>query len=398
MRLSDRAKQISPSPTLTIDAKAKAMKSSGLDVIGFGAGEPDFDTPDYIKEAAIAAIHSGMTKYTPVAGTVELKAAICRSFKTELGLDFEPNHIVVAVGAKHALYNAMQVLLHPGDQVVLPSPYWVTYPEQIKLAGAEPVIVGTREENEFKLTAEELSAVVNSRTRLLILNSPSNPTGSVYTKKELEALGEVILKHEDLAVISDEIYDKLIYDGVQHVSIATLSNALKERTIIINGVSKTYAMTGWRIGYSASEANVAEAMADLQSHSTSNPTSIAQAAGVAALNGSMESVENMAAEYARRRDFAWSYLLSIPGVTCTKPAGAFYLFPNVSKCFGKSYNGKVINNATELAALLLDEANVAVVPGIAFGNDNYLRLSYAMSMEVLEKGMERIKLFIEKLV
>ncbi|MCL2766621.1 MAG: pyridoxal phosphate-dependent aminotransferase [Peptococcaceae bacterium] len=397
MRLSDRAKQISPSPTLTIDAKAKAMKSSGLDVIGFGAGEPDFDTPDHIKEAAIAAIHSGMTKYTPVAGTVELKAAICQRIKTDLGLDYQPNQIVVAAGAKYSLYNAMQVLLQPGDQVVLPAPYWVSYLEQIKLAGAEPVIAETREENDFKLTAAELEAVITDKTRMLVLNSPSNPTGIVYNEKELAALGEVVLNHQDLAILSDEIYDKLIYDGVPHVSIATLSPALKERTIIINGVSKTYSMTGWRIGYSASEAYIAEAMADMQSHSTSNPTSIAQAASLEALSGDQDSVQGMVDEYVKRREFAWSYLVNIPGITCRRPAGAFYLFPNVSSCFGKSYNGKTVNSATDLAALLLDEVNVAAVPGVAFGDDRYLRLSYALSMDTLKEGLDRIKSFIEKL-
>ena len=397
MRLSNRAKKILPSPTLSIDSKAKAMKNSGLDVIGFGAGEPDFDTPEYIKEAAIAAIHAGMTKYTPVAGTVELKEAIRQSLKTDLGLDYELKQIVVAAGAKFAIYNAMQVLVQPGDQVILPSPYWVSYPEQIKLAGAEPVLVKTKEENDFKLTPEELETAINDRVRLLVINSPSNPTGAVYTGKELAALGEVVLKHEDLTIISDEIYDKLIYGGIPHASIAALSPELKERTIIINGVSKTYAMTGWRIGYSASSAEAAEAMADLQSHSTSNPTSVAQAAAHAALTGSQQSVVEMAAEYARRRDFAWSYLFNIPGITCAKPAGAFYLFPNVSACFGKSYKGKTINNATELAAMLLDEFKVAIVPGVAFGDDNYLRLSYALSMDILEEGLGRIKSLIDKL-
>ena len=397
MRLSDRARQILPSPTLTIDAKAKAMKSSGIDVIGFGAGEPDFDTPEHIKEAAITAIHRGMTKYTPVAGTLELKEAIRQNLKRELGLDYQPNQIVVAAGAKFALYNTLQVLLQPGDEAILPAPYWVSYPEMIKLAGATPVLVKTREENDFKLTAAELAAAVNPRTRLLILNSPSNPTGAVYTRSELEALGEVVLKYEDLTIISDEIYDKLIYDGIPHASIAALSPALKERTVVVNGVSKTYAMTGWRIGYSACAAVAAEAMADLQSHSTSNPTSIAQAAALEALTGSQESVKAMAAEYAQRRDFAWAYLFNLPGITCAKPNGAFYLFPNVSSCFGKSYQGKTIHSATDLAALLLDEFKVAVVPGVAFGDDNYLRLSYALSRQVLEEGLGRIKSLIDQL-
>jgi len=380
---------ISPSPTLAIDAKAKEMKARGINVIGFGAGEPDFDTPAHIKEAAVAAMWGGMTKYTPVAGTNELREAICQKFKIDQGLDYKPAQIVVSAGAKHSLYNAMQVLVQPGDEVILPSPYWVSYLEQIKLAGAEARIVETREDNDFKLAPAELASAINSRTKLLILNSPSNPTGAVYSETELKALGEVIVKY-DITIISDEIYEKLIYDGIRHVSIATLAQELKERTVIINGVSKAYAMTGWRIGYAAATASVAGAMTDLQSHSTSNPTSIAQAASTVALTGDQEPVSRMVVEYTRRRDYALERLRGIPGVTCSKAGGAFYLFPNVKTCFGKSYKGKTINSASDLAAVLLDGTQVAVVPGLAFGNDDYIRLSYAISMDSLKEGLDRI--------
>lgn len=387
---------ISPSPTLAIDAKAKEMKSRGINVIGFGAGEPDFDTPDHIKEAAVAAIWGGMTKYTPVAGTNELREAICQKFKIDQGLDYKLAQIVVSAGAKHSLYNAIQVFVQSGDEVILPSPYWVSYLEQIKLAGAEARFVETREDNNFKLTPAELESVINSRTKLLILNSPSNPTGAVYSETELKALGEVIIKY-DITVISDEIYEKLIYDGIRHISIASLSQELKERTVVINGVSKAYAMTGWRIGYAAATASVAAAMAGLQSHSTSNPTSIAQVAGTVALTGNQEPVSRMVAEYTRRRDYALERLQAIPGITCTKPDGAFYLFPNVKTCFGKSFKGGEINNASDLATILLDETQVAVVPGLAFGNDDYLRISYAISIDGLKEGLDRINSLIGEL-
>lgn len=396
MKLADRALNISPSPTLAIDAEAKEMTACGLKVVSFGAGEPDFDTPDHIKEAAIAAIRAGKTKYTPVTGICYLREAICKKFKDEQGLEYHPNQIVVSAGAKHSLYNTMQVLAQAGDEVILPAPYWVSYLEQIKLAGAQARIVETREENGFKLTPAELAAAVNPRTRLLILNSPGNPTGAVYTREELEALGEIIVAH-DLMVISDEIYEKLIYDGLQHVSIASLSPELKKCTVVINGVSKAYAMTGWRIGYAAAAHPVAKAMADLQSHSTSNPTSIAQEASVAALNGDQEPVARMVSEFARRRDAMLERLLAIPGISCTRPGGAFYLLPNVKNYFGKSYKGKRIATAGDLAAVLLEEVQVAVVPGVAFGNDDYFRLSYACSMEKIKEGLDRIAGLMDKI-
>lgn len=396
MRLAERAMGISPSPTLSIDAKAKQLKASGVKVISFGVGEPDFDTPDHIKEAAIAAIKAGDTRYTPVGGTLKLKEAIIDKLRRENGLEYQPNQIVVSTGAKQSLYNAFQVLCQPGDQVILPAPYWVTHLEQIKLAGAEPVMVQTRQENGFKLTAEELQAAITPKTRVFLLNSPSNPTGGVYQKDELAALGRVLLEN-NIAVISDEIYEKLMYDGLEHVSIASISPELKENTVVINGVSKAYAMTGWRIGYAAAPAPVAKAMTDLQSHATSNPTSISQAASVAALNGPQEPVQAMVLEFLKRRDYMLERLNAIPGVVCPKPNGAFYLYPNVSSYFGKTHRGKAVNHATDMANLLLEIAEVAVVPGIAFGGDDFIRLSYATSLENIKEGLDRIEKFLAEL-
>ena len=390
VKLAERVMKISPSLTLAIDAKAKQMKAEGIRVFNFGVGEPDFDTPEHIKQAAIDAINKGMTKYTPAAGTLELKQAVVDKFKRENGLNYDISQIVISCGAKHSLYNAFQVLVEDGDEVILPAPFWVSHLEQIKIAGAEPVIVMTEEKNGFKMTPEQLEKAITSKTKAVLLNSPCNPTGSVYTKEELEALAEVILKH-NIIVISDEIYEKLIYDGLEHVSIASLSDELKERTVVINGVSKAYAMTGWRIGYAAAPVEIAKKMASLQSHATSNPTSIAQAASVAALNGDQKPVEDMKREFVKRRDYMLNRLLNIDGITCPKPGGAFYLFPNVSTYFGKAYKGKQINNATDLATLLLDKVQVAVVPGVAFGSDNFVRLSYATSIEVIAEAMDRIE-------
>jgi len=390
VKLADRVMKISPSLTLAIDAKAKQMKAEGIRVFNFGVGEPDFDTPEHIKQAAIDAINKGMTKYTPAAGTLELKQAVVDKFKRENGLNYDISQIVISCGAKHSLYNAFQVLVEYGDEVILPAPFWVSHLEQIKIAGAEPVIVMTEEKNGFKMTPKQLEKAITSKTKAVLLNSPCNPTGSVYTKEELEALAGVILKH-DITIISDEIYEKLTYDGLEHVSIASLSDELKERTVVINGVSKAYAMTGWRIGYAAAPVEIAKKMASLQSHATSNPTSIAQAASVAALNGDQKPVEDMKREFVKRRDYMLNRLLNIDGITCPKPGGAFYLFPNVSAYFGKAYKGKQINNATDLATLLLDEVQVAVVPGVAFGSDNFVRLSYATSIEVIAEAMDRIE-------
>ncbi|MCL5058974.1 MAG: pyridoxal phosphate-dependent aminotransferase [Actinobacteria bacterium] len=390
MRLAERAIGISPSPTLSIDSKAKKMMAEGLDVINFGVGEPDFDTPDNIKQAAIEAIKKGMTKYTPVPGTDKLRAAIAMKLKEENGLDYQPSQIVVSAGAKHSLYNAFQVLCQEGDEVILPAPYWVSYLEQIKLAGASPVIVSTRASEGFKLTPGDLEAAITGKTRIIVINSPSNPTGAVYTRSELKALGE-ILEGRSIAIISDEIYEKLIYDGLEHVSIASLSPGLKEHTVVINGLSKSHAMTGWRIGYAAAASPVAKAMADLQSHSTSNPNSIAQAASVEALQGAREPLREMVREFNRRRDYMLERVNAVPGLSCSKPGGAFYLFPDMSPYIGKLYNGKKIVGASDLAAVLLEEARVALVPGVAFGDDHCFRLSYATSMEKISEGMNRIE-------
>jgi len=389
VRLARRATKISPSPTLSIDARAKELAAAGEKIINFGVGEPDFDTPEHIKAAAIEAMARGMTRYTPVPGTLELRQAICAKLLRENGLSYSPGEIVVSCGAKHSLYNALQVLVDEGDEVIVPAPYWVSYIEQVKLAGAEPVVVTTRPENDFKLTPAELAAVLTPRTRLLILNSPSNPTGSVYTAAELQALAAVVVE-AGIWVLSDEIYEKLIYDGAKHVSIASLGPEVKVRTVVVNGVSKAYAMTGWRIGYAAAPAEVAKAMADLQSHSTSNPTSIAQAAAVAALNGPQEPVSAMVAAFAARREYILERLTALPGVRCRRPAGAFYVFPDVSAYFGRSFKGRVVESATDLAALLLEEAKVAVVPGAAFGDDRFLRFSYATSRENIAAGMDRL--------
>ena len=390
MRLAARALNISPSPTLAIDARAKKMIAAGEQVINFGAGEPDFDTPEHIKQAAVEALQNGMTKYTPVAGTPALKAAIIEKFKQDNGLDYHPDQIVVSVGAKHSLYNAIQVLCEAGQEVILPAPYWVSYLEQIRLAGAVPVIVQTRAENGYKLTVEELKPVISPRTALLILNTPGNPTGSVYCREELSALGEVLIE-KGVTIISDEIYEKLIYDGFEHVSIASLSPELKEKTVVINGVSKAYAMTGWRIGYAAAPLPIAGAMSDLQSHSTSNPTSIAQAASVSALKGTQEPLKQMVVEFTRRRDYMLERLTHIKGVSCHRPGGAFYMFPNVQSFIGYTYKDKHIGSATDLAGIFLEEAKVAVVAGAAFGDDRCFRLSYAVSMENIKEGLDRIQ-------
>jgi len=392
LKLATRATAISPSPTLSIDAQAKKMKAQGIKVINFSAGEPDFDTPEHIKRAAIEALEAGFTKYTPVAGIDELRQAVAEKLAQDRGVEYIPTEIVISCGAKHSLYNALQVCCEEGDEVVLVAPYWVSYYEQVKLVGARPVIVETNEATGFKLTKASLEEALTPRTKLLILNSPCNPTGAVYEKKELEELAEVILEH-DLWVISDEIYAALIYDGLKHVSIASLGREIKERTILIDGVSKAYAMTGWRIGYAAAPLPIAQAMADLQSHSTSNPTSIAQKAAVAALTGTQEPVEKMRQEFEVRRNLMLQGLQALPGITCTRPGGAFYLFPNISGLLGKKFKGQPLNSSTDIAAALLQHFHVAVVPGIAFGNDNYLRLSYATSREQIETGLERLAEF-----
>ncbi|NPV90465.1 MAG: pyridoxal phosphate-dependent aminotransferase [Firmicutes bacterium] len=396
MRLAERALAISASPTLAIDAQAKKMAKEGIKVISFGVGEPDFDTPQNIKDAAELALRQGKTKYTPVAGIDELKAAIVNKLKRDNGLDYDPADIVVSSGAKHSLFNVAQVLVNPGDEVILPSPYWVSYEEIIKMAGGIPQIVNTREENDFRLTPAELEAAITPRTRAIILNSPSNPTGSVYTRDALEGLGKVIEKH-DIAVVTDEIYEKLIYDGMDHVSLGSLSPALKEKTVLVNGLSKSYSMTGWRIGYIAAPTRIAKAVADFQSHSASNANTFSQWASVEALNGDQGPMIEMVKEFVKRRDYIYERFVAIPGISCRKPNGAFYLFPNVSFSFGKRHGSDLIQDSTDLAAALLKKAEIAVVPGSAFGVSDFIRLSYATSMENIREGLDRFEKFWNEL-
>lgn len=397
MSISKRVNLIGPSPTLAITAKAKQMKQEGIDVIGFGAGEPDFDTPIHIKEAAKKAIDSGFTKYTPASGIKELKEAICKKFKNDNNLDCSPGEILVSCGAKHSIFNAILTLCDEGNEVILPSPYWVSYPEMIKVAGAKPTILKTTQENNFKITPQQLQEAITSKTKLLILNSPANPTGMVYTKDELQLLSNILVE-AGIYCISDEIYEKIIYDGQEHISIASLGPPIKRLTIVVNGVSKSYSMTGWRIGYAAGPKEIIQAMSNLQSHSTSNPTSISQKAALAALEGPQEPLFNMVAEFIKRRDHMVERLNSINGISCLKPQGAFYVFPDVSQIIGKTFKGEIIKDSVFLAKILLDEANVAVVPGSAFGTDEYLRLSYATFMKNISRGLERIERLINKIL
>ncbi len=392
MKLADRVNKIQPSPTLAIDAKAKALKAQGVDVVGFGAGEPDFDTPDHIREAGKNAIDGGFTRYMPVGGADDLKDAIIAKMKRDHGLEYTRDEISVACGAKHTLFNISQALIQEGDEVIIPGPYWVSYPDQIKLAGGTPVFIMADETTGFKITPEQLDKAITPKTCYLILNSPCNPTGSTYSKEELAALGEVLLKHEHVLIVADDIYERLIYDGLSFYNIAQVVPALKPRTIVVNGVSKTYAMTGWRIGYACGPKELMNAMTKMQSQSTSNATSIAQKASVAALNGPQEPVAEMCIEFEKRRSYIVERLNAMLGVSCFKSNGAFYVFPNFSGVYGKTTpDGKKIETSSDFAAYLLEDAKVALVPGIAFGDDRYARLSYAISMENIKKGMDRIE-------
>ena len=396
MELARRIRQIPPSATLALNAKANELRAQGVDVVNFGVGEPDFDTPDNIRQAAIRAIEEGFTRYTPVGGILELKEAIIKSFHESYGLSYTPADVMVSCGGKHALYNLFQVIFDLGDEVVVPAPYWVSYPPMLMLAEATPVIISTREDNGFKLTADELKAHVTARTKGIILNSPSNPTGMVYSRAELEALAEVILTH-DLMVISDDIYDRILFDGASFVNLAMLSPELKSRTFVLNGLSKTYAMTGWRIGYAAGPEKAIQAATKLQSQSTSNPTSIAQKAGVEALNGPQDAVAKMVAEFAWRRDDVYQRLSAIPGVTTLKPGGAFYIFPNFSAYYDRLELREGQTHSQALAEYLLEEAQVAAVPGAEFGEDRCIRLSFATSRERLATGVSRIQTALENL-
>ncbi len=396
MKLSSRILAIKPSPTLAITVKANALQAEGRDIIGFGAGEPDFDTPVHIKRAAIKAIEDGFTKYTPVDGIIELKDAIISKLYVDNQLKYNRSEVVVSCGAKHSLYNLCQVLFEEGDEVIIPSPYWVSYLDMVILSGAKPVILKTTESQGFKLQPQQLEAAITKDTRAVIINSPSNPAGVVYTASELEALAEIILR-KDIPVISDDVYEKIIYDDKPFKNVASLSEELKKMTIVVNGVSKAYSMTGWRIGYAAGPQEIISAVTKLQSQNTSNPTSIAQKAAVEALNGPQNSVTEMVEEFRKRRDAIVEKLNAIPGVTCMLPQGAFYVFPDVSALFGRSYHGIVISNSSDFTAFLLDEANVAVVPGVDFGHDNHIRLSYATSLKNIEEGLKRVRNAVMKL-
>ncbi len=391
--ISDKAKGVSPSPTLSLDAKFKQMKKQGIPVVGFGAGEPDFETPDNVKEAAIQAIKAGFTRYTPASGTIELKQAICDKFKKDLGLDYGIENIVVSNGGKHSLTNIFMAICNPGDEVIIPAPFWVSYPEMVKMADGKPVFLNTTEESNFKFTPDQLRATITDKTRALIMNTPSNPTGMVYTRAELEEIAKIAVEN-NLYVVFDEIYEKLVYDG-EHVNIATLGEDIKNLTIIVNGMAKAYAMTGWRIGYTASAPELAKAMSNIQSHATSNPNSIAQAASVEALYGDQSTIDVMRAEYIKRRDYMVERINSIEGLSCIKPQGAFYIFMNIRELLGKEHYGKMMNTASELCADMLDRALVALVPSEGFGIDGYVRLSYATSMETIVTGLDRIEKYIK---
>ncbi len=387
MEISNRAARLTPSITLSIDSKAKAMKAEGLDVCGFGAGEPDFDTPEHIKAAAIEALQAGFTKYTPSSGIPELRQAISEKLAADNELSYRASQIVVSSGAKQACYNAILATCQPDDEVVIPAPYWVSYPEMVKLAGAEPVIIPTMERNSWKMRAEDFENAMTPRTKMLILNSPCNPTGSVYTREELQAIVEVAAE-EDIYILSDEIYEKLIYDDTKHVSIASLSKEAYDLTLTVNGFSKSYAMTGWRLGYLAAPEAVAKAVESIQSHSTSHPASFVQRAGLAALKGDQQPVADMREEFDMRRNYMFDRVSKIPNVTAVKPEGAFYVLVNISQLGLTSQN---------FADRLLSKANVAVVPGVAFGDDRTVRLSYATSIDVIKKGLDRFQDFCRTL-
>lgn len=386
MKLAKRVSKIAPSATLDITSKAKRMAKEGIDVVNFGAGEPDFDTPRHIKEAAIKAINEGFTKYTPSSGMLELREAISQKFKKDNSLAYAPSQIVVSNGAKHSLYNIFQAICESGDEVIIPSPYWLSYPEMVKMAEAAPVFANTKKENSFKITEKELSSKITRRTKAFILNSPSNPTGCVYGLDELKAIAALAIKHK-FFVISDEIYEKLIYGGKKHISIASLGKEAYDLTMTVNGVSKSYSMTGWRIGYAAGPSDIMEAISNLQSHAASNPASISQKAALAALTSDQKAVEDMRFEFEKRRDLMVSRINEIKKISCVKPEGAFYVFCDISK---------LNMDSVSLAMRLLDEAKVAVIPGTPFGADSYIRLSFATGAEKIIKGLDRIKEWVTK--
>ncbi|WP_353947813.1 pyridoxal phosphate-dependent aminotransferase [Sporolactobacillus sp. Y61] len=391
MQLADRVATITPSSTLAITAKAGELAAQGYDVIGLGAGQPDFNTPDFIIDAATKALKAGHTKYTPTAGLPELKQAIIGKLKRDQGFLYDPSQIIVGNGAKHVLYLLFQALLNPGDEVLIPAPYWVSYPEQVKLAGGVPVPIKTTQDQAFKISVDDLKKTATNKTKALILNSPSNPTGMIYRREELEPVAEYCLKH-GILIVSDEIYEKLIYNGNTFFSIAQISDEVKANTIVINGVSKSHAMTGWRIGYAAGDAKLIKAMTNVASHSTSNPASASQYAAIAAYNGPQESVEQMRQAFEKRLNTVYDRLIALPGIDCLKPQGAFYLFPDISKAAVSCG----FSSVSDWVAALLDEEKVAVVPGAGFGAPEHIRLSYATSLEKFETALDRIEHFIRK--
>ena len=390
LSLSQRSEKVAPSSTLAITAKINSMQAEGIDIVKFAAGEPDFDTPEYIKDATIESLRNGFTKYTPVPGITELREAIVEKFKSDNDLVFSPSQIIVSCGAKHSIYNILQAICDPGDEIVFAAPYWVSYPEMVKLADASPVIVETTADENFCMKPEKIESVISDRTKAVIISSPSNPTGTVYDTPTLARIGELALKHQ-FYVISDEIYEALLYDNLKHQSIASLDEAVQEITFVVNGVSKAYSMTGWRIGYTAGPEKAIQAMSRIQSHSTSNPTSIAQIGALAALIEPQDAVEEMRQAFEERRNITCRRFDEIEGITYAKPQGAFYIFPDVSAYYGRNINGKTINGSLDMTAYLLDNARVGVIPGSASGADNHLRLSFATSLDEINRGLDRIK-------
>ncbi|EES48646.1 pyridoxal phosphate-dependent aminotransferase [Clostridium botulinum] len=396
MELSKKAENISPSITLEITAKAKALKNEGIDVVSFGAGEPDFNTPQNIINAAIKAMEEGKTKYTPAGGILELKEVICKKFEKDNNLEYKTSQITISTGAKQCLANVFMAILNPGDEVLIPVPYWVSYPELVKLADGVPVFVETVKENNYKYTIEDLEKYVTNKTKAILLNSPNNPTGTIYHEEELKEIASFAKKH-DIFIVSDEIYEKLIYDNEEHISIASLSEDAYKRTIVINGVSKTYAMTGWRLGYVAADEKVTKLMTSIQSHMTSNVNSITQYAAIEAISGPEEELEKMIKEFENRRNFMLDKLSKINELSVLRPNGAFYIMVNIEKYLNTTFKGNSITNSVEFSKVLLEEEKVAVIPGSGFGLENYIRLSYATSMDIIEKGIDRLSIFLSKI-
>jgi aspartate aminotransferase len=396
MQLSKKAGNINPSITLAITAKANELKSQGVDVVSFGAGEPDFNTPENIIQAAIKAMHDGKTKYTPAGGLIELKKTICNKFKNDNNLEYTPSQIIISTGAKQCLANVFMAVLNPGDEVLIPVPYWVSYPELVKLADGVPVFVETSKENNYKYTISDLERVTTDKTKAILINSPNNPTGTIYHEEELLQIANFAKEH-NLIIISDEIYEKLIYDGESHISIASLNEDAYDRTVVINGVSKTYAMTGWRLGYAAASEKITKLMTSIQSHMTSNVNTIAQYAAMEALNGPIEDLNDMIKEFENRRNFMIFKLEKLNEITIIRPSGAFYIMVNISAYLNTTFKGQKINNSVDFAKVLLEEEKVAVIPGTGFGLDDYIRLSYATSMDIIENGIDRISTFLSKI-